>query len=70
MDRKEEKTMTINIDVEALREAVKNECYAAAFGGGFGGALMESFDADRADAQELADMAQRWGIDVRRFETD
>ena len=56
------------IDIDALRDAVKNECYAAAFGGGFGGALIESFDADDASPQELVDMAQRWGIDVSRFE--
>ena len=62
--------MEISIDVEALREAVKNECCAAAFGGGFGGALMEAFDADRARPQELVDMAQRWGIDVTRFKAE
>jgi len=62
--------MTIQIDEEALRRAVKNECYAAAFGGGLGGALVESMDADSADAQELVDMAQRWGIDVKRFQAD
>ena len=56
------------IDLDALRDAVKNECYAAAFGGGFGGALIESFDADDASPQELVNMAQRWGIDVSRFE--
>ena len=60
--------MTIEIDVEALREEVKNECYGAAFVGGFGGALVESFDADRASPQELVNIAQRWGIDVTRFE--
>ncbi len=58
------------INVDALRDAVKNECYAAAFGGGFGGALMESFDADHASPQELVEMAQRWGVDVLRFEAD
>ena len=56
------------IDLDALRDAVKNECYAAAFGGGLGGALIESFDADSAGPQELVRMAQRWGIDVSRFE--
>ena len=56
------------IDVDALREAIKNECYVAAFGGGFGAALMESFDVDSASPQELVAMAQRWGIDVSRFE--
>ena len=62
--------MEINIDVDALREAVKNECYGAAFGSCFGGALMEAFDADNAGPQELVDMAQRWGIDVFRFESE
>ena len=60
--------MEISIDEEALREAVKAECYAAAFGGGFGGALIASFDADRAAPQELADMAQDLGIDLLQFE--
>ena len=45
------------IDVDALRDAVKNECYAAAFGGGFDGALMDSFAADDASPQQLVDMA-------------
>ena len=58
------------IDIDALREAVKNECYGAAFGGGFGGALIESSDADRASPQELVAMAQRWGIDISSFEVD
>lgn len=62
--------MEIHIELEALRQAVKDECCAAYFGGGIGPALLESFDADRAGAQELAETAQRWGIDPLRFRTD
>ncbi len=56
------------IDIDALRKAVKEECYAACFGGGIGPALLESFDADRATPQQLIEMARRWGIDLRQFE--
>ena len=59
-----------NIDVEALRRAVKDECCAAAFGGGIGPALLEAFDADRASPEELVDMARRWGVKVSRFMRD
>ena len=59
--------MERKIDTEALRRAVKEECYGAAFGGGFGGALIESVDADRASTQELVEMARRWGIDPDRY---
>ena len=59
----------MTIDIEALRDAVKRECYAAYFGGGIGPAIMDSFDADRATPQQLIDMAKRWGIDLRKFQT-
>ncbi len=58
----------MTIDVDALREAVKEECYAACFGGGIGPALLESFDADHATPQQLIEMARRLGIDLRQFE--
>ena len=59
--------MKEHLDVEALRRAVKDECCAAAFGGGVGPALLEAFDADRASPEALLDMARRWGIKVSRF---
>ena len=58
----------MTIDIDALREAVKEECYAACFGGGIGPAILEAFDADRATPLQLIEMARRWGIDLRRFE--
>ena len=60
----------MTIDVDALREAVREECSAAFFGGGIGPALLEAFDAERASPQELIDMAQRWGIDPLRYRID
>lgn len=62
--------MEADIDLDALRRAVKDECCAAAFGGGIGPALLEALDAERAGPQELVDMARRWGIDPLRFRTD
>ena len=32
----------MKIDIEKLREDMKQECYGAYFGGGFGAALMDS----------------------------
>ena len=55
------------IDIEQLREDIKEDCYGAYFGGGFGAALVESFDVDRASLEELIKMAQDKGIDWRRY---
>jgi hypothetical protein len=63
----EEKT-TITIDVDALREALRSDCMGAAFAGGFGGALMEADDVDRATPEQLVSMARRKRIDLRRFQ--
>ena len=58
----------ITIDVDELRDDMRNECLGAFFGCGFGGALVESFDVDRASPEELVEMAQRQGIDLRRYQ--
>ena len=59
---------TITIDVERLRKDMYNECMGAFFGGGFGGALTESFDVDKASPEKLVNMAKRQGIDLRKYE--
>lgn len=60
----------MTIDIDALREDMKNECYGAFFGGGFGGALIESFDIEDASPEELVQMAQRQGINLNKYRVD
>lgn len=58
----------MSIDIEKLRETLKQECYGAFFGGGFGGALMESFDLEKASPEELVEIAERKDIDLSEYE--
>ena len=60
----------MTIDIEKLRENLKQECYGAYFGGGFGGALMESFDIEKASPEELIAIAQRNGFDLSDYECE
>lgn len=53
---------TIAIDVDRLRDDMRDECLGAYFGGGFGAALIESFDVDRATPEKLVEMAQNQEI--------
>lgn len=62
--------MIVTIDVEALRQDMLSDSRAAFYGGGFGGAMFESFEIERATPQELANMAQRKGIDLRPYIID
>ena len=57
-------------DIEQLSEDLKQEALGAFFGGGFGGALIEASDIDRASDQELVDMAERWGIDLSKYQVE
>ena len=59
---------TITIDVDRLRDDMRDECLGAYFGGGFGVALIESFDVDRATPEKLVEIAQMEGIDLRRYQ--
>ena len=59
--------ITITIDPEELRQDMLNDSRAAFYGGGFGGAMYESFEIERATPQELVEIAQRKGIDVTRY---
>ena len=56
------------IDADGLREDLKNECYGAFYGGGFGGALMESFDIESASDEELVEIALSKGFDLTDYE--
>lgn len=55
------------IDYEALREALRNECYAAHFGAGIGPALMDALSVDDMSPEELVEAARMWGVDIDRF---
>lgn len=58
----------MRIDVEKLRKDLLNDSYGAFFGGGFGGALMESFDIQNASAEDLVRIARGKGLDLRKYE--
>ena len=55
------------IDIDRLRQDILDDCYGAFFGGGFGGALIESFDVQKASPEELVEAAQSKGIDLRKY---
>lgn len=57
----------MEIDIERLREDLRNECLGAFYGGGFGGTLIESFNIDKASAEELIQIAQRMNIDLNNY---
>lgn len=58
---------TITIDVDALRDDMKSECLGAFFGGGFGGALIEAGDVERASPEKLVEMARQKGVDLEKY---
>ena len=58
------------IDIDKLKEDLKNDCCGAFFGGGFGGALMEAADIENASPEELVEIARRKGIDLSRYECE
>lgn len=59
---------TITIDVDELRNDLREDSLGAFFGGGFGGALVEAGEIERASAEELVDIALRRGIDLRDYQ--
>ena len=55
------------IDYDALREALRDECFAACFGGGVGPAIMDAISVEDMSPEDLVRAAWLWGIDVDRF---
>ncbi len=55
------------IDVEQLREDLLQNCYGGFFGGGFGAALIEAAEVEKATLEELVELAQRQGINLSRY---
>ncbi len=58
----------MEIDIERLREDIKQDCYGAYFGGGFGGALMESFDVEKASPEEVIEIAKNKNMDLWKYQ--
>lgn len=56
------------IDYDALREALRDECFAACFGGGIGPANMDALSVEDMSPDKLIMAARLWGIDISRFE--
>ena len=59
--------MEIEVNVDALREYLLDYCGAAMFSG-FPAAVLDVVDIEQADGYELYRIAERLGIDLRRFE--
>ena len=58
--------MSINFD--KLRNDLEDDSLAAYFGGGFGGVLIDAFDAKEASEEELLQMAEQQGFDISKYE--
>ena len=59
--------MKVEIDIERLRQDLKNESLGAFYGGGFGGALIESFQIDKATPEELIKIAVKMNINIDNY---
>ncbi|MBQ6521471.1 MAG: hypothetical protein IJI15_01385 [Atopobiaceae bacterium] len=57
----------MEIDTDALRDYLLDYCGTAVFAG-FGPALLDIADIERADGCELIRIAERLGVDISRFE--
>lgn len=57
----------MEIDIEKLRKDIIEECYGAFFGGGFGGAMVEAGDAEKASPEELIEIAERNGFKLKDY---
>ena len=55
------------IDIEKLRDDIKDMCYGAFFSGRYGAALMECVDAESASPEELIKIAQGLGIRIEEY---
>ena len=57
----------MTVDVEALRSYLLDLCGTAAFAG-FGAAVVDVVDVERASGEELLEIALRLGVDPSEFE--
>lgn len=58
----------IVINVDKLRRDLSDDSLGAFFGGGFGGALIEAIDIERASDEQIVEIARKRGIDFRKYQ--
>ena len=58
------------INIEKLKEDLKNELLGAFYGGHFGGPLIESFQIDNMDEEQLIKLALRYGKNLEDYQID
>lgn len=58
---------SIQVNVDALRNYLLDYCGSALFSG-FPAAVIDIADIEAADGYELCQIAERLGVDLRRFE--
>lgn len=56
------------IDIETLRNDLLEEDFGAYFVGGFGGAMLESFQIQDSTPEQLVRIARERGFDLRDYE--
>ena len=58
------------IRIEKLRKDLIEDDMGAFFGGGYGGALIDSFDIEHASPEKLIEIARRKGINLNNYMED
>ena len=58
----------IVINVDKLRRDLSDDSLGAFFGAGFGGALIEAIDIERASDEQIVEIARKRGIDFRKYQ--
>ena len=58
----------ITIDIDRLRNDLMSENLAGYFGAGLVGMLIESMDIQKMSSEELVQLAQNQGIELRKYQ--
>ena len=58
------------IDIDALKQELKNELLGAFYGGGLGGALIESFQIDKMEDEKIIELAFRYGLKLENYQIE
>lgn len=58
------------IDMDSLKQDLKNELLGAFYGGGLGGALIESFQIDKMEDEKIIELALRYGLKLENYQIE